>query len=218
MNRDGVLEIDSLVSEVRNPFIIDTYDLLAGTSQKEVELKQFEQYVGEAFKQKKIHGPIHLAGGNEKKLIDIFQEINRTDWVLSTWRSHYHALLHGVPSHRVMDDILNSKSMMLHYPEYRFLSSAIVGGIAPIAVGLAAAGERVWCFVGDMAAETGVFKESVRYASGNDLPVTFIVEDNGFSTNTPTVEAWGTKDAHVMRRYIYDRNQSHCGIGEYVAF
>jgi TPP-dependent pyruvate/acetoin dehydrogenase alpha subunit len=182
------------------------------------ELIRFELDVAEAFKATLIRGPIHLAGGNEDKLIEIFKEVKPDDWVLSTWRSHYHALLKGVPRKLVWEEILAGRSMSLHFPQYRFLTSAIVAGIAPIACGLAAAGETVWCFVGDMAAHTGAFFEAVQYATGHDLKVRFIVEDNGFSTNTPTQESWGTKENKKMDGYKYDRTLPHCGIGTYVSF
>ena len=182
------------------------------------ELIAFEAEVAAAFERKEIRGPIHLVGGNEVELIKIFKEIKPEYWVLSTWRAHYHALLKGVPRERVMADILAGKSMFLHYPEYRFMTSAIVGGMCSIAVGLASQGERVWCFVGDMAARTGAFHEASQYASRNDIPVTFIIEDNGLATNTPTAKAWGESRKEVIRKYQYERTQPHCGSGTYVQF
>lgn len=182
------------------------------------ELVAFENKVAAAFETRKIRGPIHLAGGNESQLIEIFKDIGRDDWVLSTWRSHYHALLHGVPEKRVMDEILAGRSMMLHFPEYHFLTSAIMGGILPIACGLAAAGEKVWCFVGDMAASGGAFHEAAKYAAGHNLKITFVIEDNGLSTNTPTVESWGYGRFRNIHRYQYERTTAHCGTGSYVAF
>lgn len=192
-----------------------------------VELVAFERKVAAAFEVRKIRGPIHLVGGNEKELIKIFKMyIPRSNWVLSTWRSHYHALLHGVPQEKVMAEILAGRSMQLHFPEYNFLTSAIMGGIIPIACGLAAnipPTEHVWCFIGDMAANSGIFREAVQYANGHNLPVTFVVEDNGLSTNTPTEETWGSeypwwKTARNVQWYSYERTQPHCGTGTYVAF
>jgi len=179
----------------------------------------FENKVAAAFESRKIRAPIHLVGGNEEQLIEIFKGIKRTDWVLSTWRSHYHALLHGIPEKRVFDEILAGRSMMLHFPEYRFMTSAIMGGMLSIACGIAAAGERVWCFVGDMAACSGAFHEAVKYASGHNLPVDFMVEDNGLSTNTPTTKTW-TVGGYKQNVHIhhYERTRPHCGSGTYVAF
>jgi len=186
------------------------------------DLKAFEREVADAFERGEIRGPIHLSDGNEDQLIKIFKDIPLSAWVFSTWRSHYHALLHGVPRERVMADILAGKSMFLHYPEHRFFTSAIVGGILPIACGVAAAGAEVWCFVGDMTFTIGAFHDAVHWALGYDLPIQFVVEDNGLSTNTPTNEAWGDTDAirpNKWRRYKYTRGAyPHVGSGKYVAF
>lgn len=177
------------------------------------DLIAFELAVAEAFEAKRIHAPVHLSGGNEEQLIDLFKMIKREDYVLSTWRSHYHALLHGVPQANVMADIMAGRSMNLNYPEHRFLSSAIVGGILPIACGLAAAGETVWCFVGDMTASIGAFQDALHFSDR----VRFVIEDNGMSTNTPTEATWAqTKISPI--RYAYERTFPHVGTGQRIAF
>jgi pyruvate dehydrogenase E1 component alpha subunit len=173
------------------------------------QLIEFEKDIASIFEQGKIKAPIHLHGGNESELIKIFKNIKPTDWVLSTHRSHYHALLKGVPPELVKVEILKGHSITLNFQRYKFLTSAIVGGILPIAVGLAMAGEKVWVFVGDMASETGMFHECVKYATGHKLPITFVVEDNGFSVDTPTEKVW---------RYSYQRTFPHQGSGVYVLF
>ena len=176
-----------------------------------VDLIAFEREVAARFDAGEIHGPVHLNSDTQAEpLIEIFRDIKRTDWVLGTWRCHMHALLHSVPREFVMAEILAGRSMMLHFPEYRFMSSAIMGGMLPIACGLAAGGAKVYCFLGDMAESTGAFKDARAYASGHDLDVTWIVEDNGLSTNTPTRRTWGSKppDLHYTR-YEYKRTTNH---------
>lgn len=175
------------------------------------ELIAFEDEVAARFDAGEIHGPVHLCSpGQAEPLIEIFHEVKRTDYVLSTWRGHWHALLHGVPREKVMAEILAGRSMMLHFPEFRFMSSAIMGGMLPIACGLADGGERVWCFVGDMCASTGAFKDARQYASGHDLDVNFVIEDNDLSTNTPTRRAWGPKPLdYPATRYEYKRTTNH---------
>jgi TPP-dependent pyruvate/acetoin dehydrogenase alpha subunit len=191
------------------------------------ELISFEKEIAEAFERGEIRGPVHLSGGNEDQLIKVFKDVQKEDWIFSTWRNHYHALLHGIPADKVKAEILAGRSMNLSFPEHRFYSSAIVGGILPIAVGVAAAIKRqgsprkVWCFVGDMAATTGIFHEANTYAFRQDLPIEFVIEDNGLSTNTPTEETWGIPGffkppKHV--RYAYTRTYPHCGIGKWVQF
>lgn len=160
-------------------------------------LVEFEKRVAEAFNAGRIRAPVHLSGGNELDVIEAFLPVRPQDWVLTAWRSHYHCLLKGVPEEQLFADILDGKSITLNYPEHRVLSSAIVGGICPIAVGIAWAikrrnlDEMVYCFVGDMTARTGIFHECLQYAEGWQLPIRFHVEDNGLSVCTPTAEAWG---------------------------
>ena len=170
----------------------------------------FEEEVARRFDAGEIAGPVHLNSDTQAEpLIAIFREIKRTDWVLSTWRSTYHALLHGVPRELVMAEIVAGRSMQLHFPEYRFMTSSIMGGMLPIACGLAAGGERVWCFVGDMCASTGAFEDARNYAHGHSLPVEFVIENNGLSTNTPTRSTWGPGVVCDVRYYHYKRTTNH---------
>lgn len=178
-----------------------------------IELTAFTAEVARRFDAGEIPGPVHLNSETQiKPLIDIFRDIKRTDWVLSNWRSMYHALLHGVPQERVMAEVCAGRSMQLHFPEYRFMTSSIMGGMLPIACGLAAAGERVWCFVGDMGSSVGAFYDAVNYSDGYRLPVTFIREDNGLSTNSPTMHCWGIIPQINSQRiisYNYKRTTPH---------
>ena len=187
------------------------------------DLIAFEKDIAECFERGEIKGPVHLSGGNEDQLIEIFKEIKRTDYVCSTWRNHFHALLHGIPPERLKAAILRGPSMNINFPEHRFLTSAIVGGILPIACGIAAGikrrggAELVWCFIGDMAATTGICAEVEQYAANHKLPLRVVVEDNGLSTNTPTRDAWGEHNYHKPRWwYWYDRSVPHVGTGKWV--
>lgn len=196
------------------------------------ELVAFEAEVAAAFKEKRIRGPIHLSGGNEAQLLDIFTGIKRDDWVFCSYRQHYHALLHGIPRDEVMAQIMAGRSMGISSVQHRFYSTAIVAGQLAIAVGVALAlkqtqsAQKVWCFCGDMAATTGAFDEAHRFARGHQLPIKFIVENNRLSVNTPTMPAWGFPDwwpprAEISQRilhYLYTRPWPHSGINEWVRF
>jgi TPP-dependent pyruvate/acetoin dehydrogenase alpha subunit len=183
------------------------------------ELRAFEREVADAFEAGRIKAPVHLSDGNEDQLIEIFREISPSSWIFSTWRSHYHALLHGIPRELVMSEILAGRSMNLHFPEHRFFTSSIVGGILPIACGIAASGAEVWCFIGDMTASIGAFHDAEKYAVGHDLPITFVVEDNGFSVGTPTAEVWGQGTKAKTRRYSFQLTRyPHVGTGTFISF
>jgi len=188
------------------------------------ELRAFEEEIRLLYEAGKILAPVHLSGGNEEQLIEIFERVDTQDWVFSTHRSHYHALLKGVPPGRLKSEILAGHSICLNFPDHRFYTSAIVGGILPIATGVAMgikrAGGRevVWAFVGEMAAETGMFYECTKYAAGHDLPIMFVVEDNGLSVNSPTRELWPPGAPPRLIHYTYTRVYPHHGSGVWVNF
>jgi pyruvate dehydrogenase E1 component alpha subunit len=125
-----------------------------------------------------------------------------------------------------MKDICDGHSITLTYPEQRIVSSAIVGGIIPIALGVAlnikrrGGSETVWAFIGDMTARTGVSIECHQYAMGHDLPMRIIVEDNCKSVGTVTPEAWGMKESKVNKfeLYQYKLPHPHSGAGKWVEF
>ena len=101
------------------------------------DLINFENEIAESFNQGKIRAPIHLYSNNEKFLIKFFKKVKKDDWVFCSWRSHYQCLLKGVPKDILKKEIIDGKSISLCFPKYKIYSSAIVGGILPISVGLA---------------------------------------------------------------------------------
>ena len=189
-------------------------------------LIDFETEVKERYEAGEIKAPVHLASNNEDELIKIFENVNEDDWVFCSWRNHYHALLHGIPREKLMNLIIRGKSMSVYSKEPKFYSSSIVGGIIPIALGVAKSikmkGEKnkVWCFVGDMTFESGIFHESYKYAKNFDLPLQFVVEDNNLSTNTPVDETWGGKQEvpSDIIYYKYKSDYPHHGTGNWVLF
>ena len=159
-------------------------------------------------------------------MIEIFQYIHKDDWVFSAWRNHYHALLHGFDRQELMDSIIQGRSMATSSNVNKFYSSAIVGGIIPIALGTAMALKRrgsdrkVWCFIGDMTFETGGFYECHKYAKNFNLPLQFVVEDNNLSVHTPTDTTWGVKKniPSDVVYYRYENGYPHHGTGAWVNF
>ena len=190
------------------------------------KLIDFELKVKKAYEEGKIKAPIHLSGNNEDQLIEIFKKINKDDWVFTSWRNHYHALLHGIEEEHLYSLILEGRSMSINSEKHKFYSSSIVAGSIPIALGTALSikmkkeKNKVWCFVGDMTFETGCFHECYKFSRNFSLPLEFVVEDNNMSTNTPTDKTWNVKksipkDVHY---YKYERKFPHHGTGTWVLF
>lgn len=199
------------------------------------DLISFEEEIAESFNKAEIRAPIHLYNGNEEKIIDIFKNVKKEDYVFCTWRSHYQCLLKGVPRDVLKKDILDGKSITLCYPEYNIFSSAIVTGSISIANGRALAeklkgsNSHVWCFVGEMSSETGAFHENVKYSTAHNLPITWVIEDNGKSVCTDTRETWNMKNLSYEEfdllnsrgnviYYKYDTKYPHAGAGKRIQF
>jgi Dehydrogenase E1 component/Transketolase, pyrimidine binding domain len=178
------------------------------------DLINFEQHIADLYRDCKLPFLFHLSGGNEDQLLEIFQEIKEGDYVLSTHRNHYHALLHGIPPKELEEKILGGRSMFIYDRRRNFFTSAIIGGTVAIAAGIALAlkkknsSQKVWCFIGDGTEDTGHLFEAARYVEGFGLPCTFIIEDNNRSVTTPKPERWGktiTPDFFsCVRRYSYN--------------
>jgi len=193
------------------------------------ELLAFEEDIAECFNNKMIKAPVHLSSGNEDQLIQIFDRfVSHEDWVMTSWRSHYQCLLHGVPKEELKQSILDGKSITLSFPKHRVLSSAIVAGILPIATGIALGIKRsggtnkVIVFVGDMTYETGTFHECHKYAINHKLPIIFVVEDNSLSVCTDTKKTWGDNPIFsALPNVIYYQYKSkwpHAGAGARIQF
>ena len=195
------------------------------------DLIKFEDKVAETFNAGKIRAPVHLYYGNEEQMIEVFQEVEPEDWVLCSWRSHYQCLLKGVPEEKLMKEIVEGRSISLCFPEYRILSSGIVGGVLPIATGIALSiklnkgKNKVHCFLGDMTAEVGITHECIKYSRNHELPIRFIIEDNAVSVCTDTRATWGTdvltyenSNDPMIVYYKYQSKYPHAGAGTRVQF
>lgn len=195
------------------------------------ELVDFETEIAKEFNSSKIKAPVHLYDGNEEQILSVFHDyqIGEDDWVFSTWRSHYQCLLKGVPKDKLRASILDGRSISLCFKEYKILCSAIVTGVLPIALGVALSLKRggkkgrVFVWSGDMTSQTGIFHECRKYAEVHNLPIVFIIEDNGKSVCTDTEEVWGCGHDYSyydnVEFYKYGGDKyPHAGAGKRVQF
>jgi pyruvate dehydrogenase E1 component alpha subunit len=206
---------------------LKTHPIIRESQYTKDDLIKFERLIADHWEAGRIKGPVHLSGGNEDELIELGKRISPSDWVFSTWRSHYHALIKGVDPKWLENEILEGRSITIINKEQKFYSSAIVGGIIPIAIGVAMVNklenksDKVWCFIGDMTFETGGFYEMHKYSQRYALPIQFVVEDNGVSTNTPTDETWNGIKRDIPTDviwYSYEKKWPHYGTGKWVVF
>ena len=196
----------------------------------------FEARVKELWEAGELPYLIHLCGGNENQLIEIFSQVEPGDWVFSTHRNHYHALLSGMNPDRLEHLIREGNSMFVfgsqgddqHGMPVNFLTSSVLAGTCCIAAGVAhriqnewrqdssARMPHVWCFLGDGAEDEGHFYEAVRFVDGHKLPCTFIIEDNDRSVDTNRADRRGDGQMiwpHCVKRYHYKPVYPHAGSG-----
>lgn len=159
------------------------------------QLIAFERAVADHWEAGQLPFLTHLCGGNEQWLVDFFaRNIKEGDWIFSTHRNHYHAMLAGIPQSELFAKICAGKSMFVYSKERNFCVSAVLSGQCCIAAGVAWAlreagsTNRVWCFLGDGAEEQGHFYEAAQFVEGNGLPCRFIIEDNGRQVQTTKEE------------------------------
>lgn len=188
----------------------------------------FEEGIKSLWEAGELRYLLHLCGGNERELIDVFAQIIPGDFIFSTHRSHYHALLAGIPAEKLEATIRRGDSMFVFDREHRFLTSSVLAGTCGIAAGVAwaikeAGGkEKVFCFVGDGAEDEGHFYEAVAMVAGHRLPCTFVIEDNDRSVDTNVFDRRGGRAEDwpfkmrwpdCVMRYSYKPTYPHAGSG-----
>lgn len=191
------------------------------------QLTSFETEIAQLWESGELPCLTHLCGGNEEQLIEIFKSVNKGDWILSSHRNHYHALLSGIPRSELKAAIMDGNSMFTFSREHNFYSSAILAGCCGIAAGVAwslkraGSPNKVLCFLGDGAEEQGHFYEAALFVEANDLPCTFWIENNNRQVDTPKVERRGKKFApnnplsefKCVEHYTYESTYPHAGSG-----
>jgi len=167
-----------------------------------VKIRNFEEKVSELLiSSKEIITPCHLYIGEEAVATGVCSNLGKDDYVFSTHRSHGHFIAKGGNLKALMAELYCKKtgcskgkggSMHVASAEIGLPgSSAIVGGITPIASGVALAFSMQKkdtvsvAFFGDGAAHEGVFYESLNFASLKKLPVLFVCENNLYCTHLP---------------------------------
>ena len=162
--------------------------------------QRFEERAAEEYTRGNIAGFLHLYPGEEAVAVGVLHAAEPSDYVVSTYREHVHAMVRGIPAPAVMAELFGRKdgcslgmggSMHLFDRERRFMGGyAIVGETYPVAVGIGyaiamqQAPEAVICFFGDGAVNQGTFHESLNMAALWKLPVLFVCENNRYQIGT----------------------------------
>ncbi|MCW5937397.1 MAG: hypothetical protein KIT11_08840 [Fimbriimonadaceae bacterium] len=166
-----------------------------------VLIRHFEEKCNVAYRQGLVGGYMHVYIGMEATAVGFHHAIRAGyDDLIAAYRAHPQPILLGSDPVAVMAEIMGRQgglakgkggSMHLYDKERRWWGGwGIVGGHTPLGTGLAFAAkyrgeDRVTlCYLGDGAANAGVFFESLNMAALWDLPVIYIIENNEFAMGT----------------------------------
>jgi pyruvate dehydrogenase E1 component alpha subunit len=163
-------------------------------------IRRFEERAGEMYARARVGGFLHLSIGEEATIVGSARALREHDYLISTYRSHGHALVRGTPPENVMAELFGrvdgcshgrGGSMHMFDLSRRFMGGyGIVGGNLPIAAGIALASdykgldEVTLCVFGDGASNQGTFGETLNLAALWKLPVLFMVTNNQFGMGT----------------------------------
>jgi pyruvate dehydrogenase E1 component alpha subunit len=184
-------------------------------------IREFELRTMAAYQQAKIGGFCHIYIGQEACAVGTIGSIHHHEPVITAYRDHGHALARGMSPEACMGEMFGKlagcakgKGGSMHMfdkPNNLYGGHGIVGAQTPLGAGLAFATRYEWevlgkrldgsealkqvclCYLGDGALNQGAFHEACNLAGLYDLPVIYVVENNGYSMGTSI--ARGTTEA-----------------------
>jgi pyruvate dehydrogenase E1 component alpha subunit len=171
-----------------------------------VLLRRFEEKAAEEYTLGKIGGFLHLYIGQEATGVGALSALRPTDYVVSSYREHGHAILKGIEPRAVMAELFGKAtgcskgkggSMHMYSEQHRLIGGqAIVGAqiVIGTGIGLGIQYQRqddvVLVSFGDGAVDEGAFHEGLNLASVWKLPVVFMCENNQYSMGMAVGKAW----------------------------
>jgi pyruvate dehydrogenase E1 component alpha subunit len=197
---------------------------------KMVRIRRFEERSLRAYQAgKKIGGFLHLYIGQEAVAVGCCSLMGKDDHVITAYRDHGHAIAVGMDTKPLMAELYGKatgcskgKGGSMHYfdPSRNYWGGhGIVGGQVPLGAGLAYAIKykglkgAAMTFMGDGAVNQGAVHEAYNLAALWQLPVVFVIENNGYSMGTSQERssagdlakraegyhmAWGVCDGHDL--------------------
>ena len=165
-----------------------------------MRIRRFEERSLRAYQAKKIGGFLHLYIGQEAVAVGCCSLMGKHDHVITAYRDHGHAIAVGMGVNELMAELYGKatgcsrgKGGSMHYfaPDKNYWGGhGIVAGQTPLGLGLAYGLKyrglkgAALCFLGDGAVNQGAFHESLNLAELWDLPVVYVIENNGYSMGT----------------------------------
>ena len=187
-------------------FLLESYRSMA-------TIRRFEDRVHDEFAGGKIPGFVHLYAGEEASAVGVCSQLDTRDAIASTHRGHGHCIAKGCDVPAMMkeiygrrDGLCGGKGGSMHIADLAkgmLGANGIVGGGPPLVCGAALTakylktGGIAVAFVGDGGSNQGTTLKSYNLAKVWQLPVIFVVEDNGYAKSTAS--AWSVGGSQLGR-------------------
>jgi len=186
-----------------------------GLLREMLRVRRFEQLSLKHYQAGKIGGFLHLYIGQESVAVGTCSLMGDHDHVITAYRCHGHSLAVGMSMNECMAELYGKatgcskgKGGSMHFfaPDKNYWGGhGIVGGQTPLGLGLAYGLKykglkgAALCFLGDGAVNQGCFYESLNMAALFELPVIYIIENNGYSMGTSLDRSSVFKDCLAQR-------------------
>lgn len=165
-----------------------------------LRIRKFEQKALQAYGQQKVRGFCHVYIGQEAITAGMESALQEGDAIVTAYRQHGTAIGRGIGTKEAMAElfgkatgIVKGKGGSMHFfsaKDRYFGGNGIVGAQIPIGTGIAFAekyrGTDNLCVTmfGDGAARQGALHESFNMAMSWDIPVLYVLENNGYAMGT----------------------------------
>lgn len=180
--------------------LLNTNSNISVFYEKMYKIRRFEETLLELFKGNNLKGTTHTSIGQEADAVAVMNHITKNDFVFSNHRCHGHFIAYSDDMKILLAEIMGKKSGMCkgrggsqHICYHHFYTNGVQGGIVPNATGLALANKIkgdtssiVVVFLGDGTLGQGVVYESFNMAALYNIPVLYVIEDNGYAMSTRT--------------------------------
>lgn len=176
-----------------------------------------------------VPGEMHLSNGQEPAAAGMIVHLTKDDTVSATHRPHHQAIAKGVDIKKMTAEIYGKKTglskgkgghMHLFDPDVKFSCGGIVASGMPHAVGAALAYKKkgtnnvAVAFIGEGAANSGAFHESLNLAALWNLPFILVVEDNAWGISVAQEDATSVSSNHLragaygIKGYLVEENDT----------
>ena len=178
-------------------------------------IRRFEEKAGQLYGLGLIGGFCHLYIGQEAVAVGLQSALEAgKDSVITGYRDHGHMLAYGIDPKLIMAELTGRAagisrgkggSMHMFSTDHKFYGGhGIVGAQVPLGAGLAFGhkyrddGGICMAYFGDGASNQGQVYEAFNMAALWNLPVIFVVENNGYAMGTAVKR--GSAEKHFYRR------------------